>query len=87
MHHEGTSLRSRLKLAHNVAELVEIYVKIAMDEVSRSSSNVSFAFLKGRINYTTLHILPEGVSPQWCRSCRGSGLWYCEKCEPYTLEI
>ena len=33
----------------------------------------------GRTNATERRVLPQGVWPMWCKSCRGSGLWYCQR--------
>ncbi|KAL0022077.1 hypothetical protein WJX79_003385 [Trebouxia sp. C0005] len=35
---------------------------------------------KGRTNGLQYRMLPSGMWPTWCKSCRGSGLWYCQRC-------
>ncbi|KAK9816738.1 hypothetical protein WJX72_004392 [[Myrmecia] bisecta] len=35
---------------------------------------------RGRVNYIDRAMLPKGAWPQWCTACRGSGLWFCERC-------
>ncbi|EFN55181.1 hypothetical protein CHLNCDRAFT_57961 [Chlorella variabilis] len=35
---------------------------------------------KGRLNYRATAMLPQGVWPQWCPSCRASGRWCCPRC-------
>ncbi|KAI3428595.1 hypothetical protein D9Q98_007418 [Chlorella vulgaris] len=35
---------------------------------------------KGRINHRGATMLPAGVWPQWCPTCRASGRWCCLRC-------
>jgi hypothetical protein len=35
---------------------------------------------KGRVNMRDAKMLPAGVWPVWCSSCRASGQWVCERC-------
>mmetsp|Transcript_37512 Transcript_37512/g.105930 ORF Transcript_37512/g.105930 Transcript_37512/m.105930 type:complete len:123 (+) Transcript_37512:100-468(+) len=37
-------------------------------------------FGRGRVNYTDAAMLPKGVDPVWCSTCRGGGLVYCSRC-------
>ncbi|KAL0027584.1 hypothetical protein WJX77_012507 [Trebouxia sp. C0004] len=40
---------------------------------------------KGRTNGLQYRMLPSGMWPIWCKSCRGSGLWYCQSCQLWRL--
>ncbi|KAL3135889.1 hypothetical protein ABBQ32_007443 [Trebouxia sp. C0010 RCD-2024] len=40
---------------------------------------------KGRTNGLQHRMLPRGMWPKWCTSCRGSGLWYCQSCQLWRL--
>ena len=35
--------------------------------------------MSGRTNGHQHRMLPSGMWPEWCKSCRGSGLWYCQR--------
>ena len=56
-------------------------------EEQRCQTCLGFARVKckhchgaGRLNYTDEPLLPKGVRPMFCPSCRGSGLAVCDAC-------